>query len=112
MEDISREQLARRIEKAMHGRPKLSKMDWRTIYLALSRERRRIAKLIKAVEIALDSITEPEMNQFSSKLRGEHEHVEKIMDRIGQDGRSMLMELGQFTVRRDDQSEPSTGVAE
>jgi RNase adaptor protein for sRNA GlmZ degradation len=89
-EGITREELARRIEDATKNVPPLGKPQWKTIYLALARERRRVKKLAETVAACLDT-TDPDVREMCGRLEGKVEHIERIMDTLGEAGRNMLL---------------------
>lgn len=104
---ITREEMVRRIREAAANVPHLGKMDWHTIYLALSRERKRLASVLREAETLAES---PESNKYVGQIRGEVEHINKIMTRLGQSGRRMLIHAdmgrgsGVYVIDDDDNS--------
>lgn len=90
-EGITREELARRIAKASENVPPLDTYQWKTIYLALARERRRIRQLIEDCDGFPPFDDDPDASAWIGNMRGKERHIQKIMETIGEQGRNMRL---------------------
>ena len=88
---MTHEEMVVNIRAAVATIPPLGKQDWKTVYQSLARERRRVSELLKTME---DEAPEgPEVNAFLGRLRDQVKHINKIMNVIGEQGRTMLITL-------------------